>query len=42
VANPGAADRRAGGWPPERRIIMTPYRLPNYYPISVCLIIAHL
>ena len=24
VANPRAADRLAGGWPPERRIVMTP------------------
>jgi hypothetical protein len=31
VANP------AGGWPPEGRIVMT----PNYYPFSVCLIMAH-
>jgi hypothetical protein len=36
VANPRAADRPAGGWPPEGRIVMT----PDYYPFSVCLIMA--
>jgi hypothetical protein len=34
---PRTADRPARGWPPEGRIVMTP-RAPNYYPISVSLI----
>jgi uncharacterized C2H2 Zn-finger protein len=38
VANPWAADRPARGWSPEGRIVMTPYRHSNCYPISVCLI----
>jgi hypothetical protein len=39
AANPLAADRLAEGWPPAAgRIIMTPYRPPDYYPSSVCLI----
>jgi hypothetical protein len=40
VANPWAADRPAGGWPPEGHIVITPYRTLNYYPFSVCLIMA--
>jgi hypothetical protein len=40
VANPRAADRPTGGWPPEGRIGMTPQRLPNYFPLTVCLIMA--
>jgi hypothetical protein len=39
-ANPRAADRAARGWSPEGRIPMTPYRPSNYYPFSVCLIMA--
>jgi hypothetical protein len=38
VANPRAANRPAGGWLPEGRIVMTPYLPPNYYPNSVPLI----
>jgi hypothetical protein len=38
AANPRAADRPAGGWPSEGRILMTPQRPPNYYPFSVPLI----
>jgi hypothetical protein len=37
--NPGTADRLAGGWPPARRIVMTPYLLLNYFLFSVPLII---
>mgnify|MGYP006096400983 CR=1 FL=1 len=32
VADPWGANRPAGGWPPEERIIMTPWPFPNYYP----------
>jgi hypothetical protein len=38
LANTRAADRPAGGWPPEGLIIMTPYRPPDDHPLSVCLI----
>jgi hypothetical protein len=38
MANPRAADRPAGGWPPEGQIVMTPYLPPNYYPFSVPLL----
>jgi hypothetical protein len=34
VANPRAADRAAGGSPPEGRIVMTPLRPSNYCPIN--------
>jgi hypothetical protein len=37
VASPGVADRPAGGWPPEGRIVMTPQLPLQYYPFSVCL-----
>jgi hypothetical protein len=40
VANPRVADRPAGAWPPEGRIVMTPYRPPNHYPSSVGLTMA--
>jgi hypothetical protein len=35
VANPRAADRPAGGWPPEGRIIMTPITASETLSISV-------
>jgi hypothetical protein len=35
TANPRAAVRPAGDWPPAGRIIMTPYRPPNNYPLRV-------
>jgi hypothetical protein len=38
VANPRAADRPAGGWPPAGHIIMTPKLPPDYHPFSVPLI----
>jgi hypothetical protein len=40
VANSWATDRPAGGWLPKRHIVMTLYRPPNYYPCSICLIMA--
>jgi hypothetical protein len=40
VANLLAADRPAGGCLPEGRIVMTPQRPANYYPLSFCLIMA--
>jgi hypothetical protein len=38
VASPRVADRPAGGWPTEVRIIMTPSLPPNYCPSSSPLI----
>jgi hypothetical protein len=38
AANPRAADRLAGGWPPAGLIVMTPQQPLNYYPFSVRLI----
>jgi hypothetical protein len=38
VTNPRAADRPAGGWPPEGGVII---QRSNYYPFSVCLIMAY-
>jgi hypothetical protein len=40
VTNPRAAYKSAGGWPSKGRIVMTTYRPPNYYPLSVCFITA--
>jgi hypothetical protein len=38
AADPRVANGPADGWPPEGRIIMTPYLSPEYYPFSVPLI----
>jgi hypothetical protein len=38
VANPRAADRPTGCWPPKGHIVMTSYQLSNHYPFGVCLI----
>jgi hypothetical protein len=42
VANPNVADRLARGWPPKGWIVMTTKQPSNYYPFSICLIMATL